>query len=151
MHWTQAALVALLCLSIYTGRQPTVVWLAMVVNLTGTMFLKADPMSVAAVDMVSIVMLLGEGRRARNVALLFVAMQPLYLAHYYLGLQKALVYGVVDLIALVQLGVLGGWDIGLGRAYRLTRGRLLRRDTAAISGGHASVNMAGHSGENRRG
>jgi hypothetical protein len=110
MDWSQLVFTALLLLAIRTGRPKPIVTFAMVGNLAATMLLSLDPLDVAVADLVAVILLVGASARANIVAALFVAMMPVYIMGAALGLQPWVIYTAVDVLAIMQCGVLGGWD-----------------------------------------
>lgn len=113
MDWSQVLYAGLLALALIAGRPPLIIAAALVFDFAATMTLAADPVSVAIVDLIAILMLIGRGARANIIAGLFVIMQPLYIAAHNQWLSHAAAYSIVDLIAYVQLGVAGGMDRGI--------------------------------------
>jgi hypothetical protein len=141
MDPSQFAVTAALALALYTGRPRPIVALAMVGNLFASMALGGQPIALAVADWVSIALLIGEGRRAAVIAALFLVMQPIYVAGHYLGLRHSVIYTLIDVIAFVQLSVLGGWDAGMGRLAGHLRGWRLRRSDPAINGANTASDM----------
>jgi hypothetical protein len=138
MDWSQWLYLGLLALAFSTGRPRRVIVGAMTFNLVATVLLAHDPVSVVVADLLTAGLLIGEGRRANIVALFFVAMQPVYVAGHYLGLNYSVIYALIDVLAYAQLCVIGGWDVGLRRLYRSRSGRHRRADSPTISWDHVS-------------
>jgi hypothetical protein len=115
MDWSQIVYAVILASAIYTGRPAPIIIFAMTGNFLGTMLLAQEPLDVAIVDLVAVILLAGSSRRGNVVAALYVAMIPIYLAGPALGLPPWVVYTAVDVLAILQCGVIGGWDQGLGR------------------------------------
>jgi hypothetical protein len=113
----------------------------MVLDLTCTMALSDSVLAVAAVDIVAATILIGGNKRANVAAALFVAMQPVYIAGYYLGLRDGTVYVLIDLIAYAQCAVLGGWDVGIRRLFRALRRWVHPSPNTAKVWGNAQVNL----------
>lgn len=124
----QAIIAAGLLLALL-GKPPARLWFAVAGNFIVTMILAENPVPVAIADLMTAAIILGVSTRANIVAGLFALMQPIYIAGFALGWPDATTYACIDLLAYVQLGVMGGVDRGMGRAYRFTHGWLysLRR------------------------
>lgn len=142
MHWTQATYLCLLILAIYMGRPIWLIGAVMLGNLTATMAFASDPYAVGAADALSAAILLTSDTRAKIVAMLFSVMIPVYVSAQWLAWPASATYAIIDLIALLQLGVIGGVDRGIGRACRAVAGRRrIPADTQA-HGGHAAISVA---------
>jgi hypothetical protein len=141
MDWSQWLIVGLLVLSCYTGKPKPIVWVAMWGDLVATILLHRDPGEVATADLVAFALLLGS---ANIVAAIFIAMQPIYIAGHYFGLNEGSIYTIIDIMAFVQFAAIGGWDAGLGKLRRSISRRiggtsvsLVYRREAANDLGHA--------------
>lgn len=121
MHWTQALYIGLLCIALWSSwyhRAPPLAGLVMIGNLAATLALAADPVMVGLADAVCASILLYGNLRAKVVAMLFSVMCLIYVSAWAFSWPAATTYTIIDLIAYVQLGVIGGVDRGLGRACR---------------------------------
>ncbi len=115
MHWSQFAYIAALGLALWAGRPARVVVFVMVGNFLAGAFLAADPLDVALVDIGSAVILIGYDVRRNIVAAVFCLMVVMAVAGDAIGLSRAQIYTMVDLLAVVQLLVIGRADGGLRR------------------------------------
>lgn len=140
MDWSQILYLALLVLAIYTGQPNPLIAFAMIFDLVGTMLFAADPFSVAIIDLVAVILLAGEGRRANAIAALFVLAQPVYFLHAF-GLNNAAIYTIVDCIAYLQLFILGRGDVGLARACRYLGSRRRGGNRSVVFRGDAPLDL----------
>jgi hypothetical protein len=119
-EWQVLYLVLIVTASIWCrdGRIAAVMW----ANFICSMALAASFELVATVDLVSICFLIGKRVRRNIIAALFVFMLPIYL----IGTAANQTYAasaVVDLLAYLQLFIMGRGDVGLGNLGRHLRGR----------------------------
>jgi len=145
MHWTQALYIGLLCVALACSwRQPWSALIAavMVGNLVATMTLAPDPIAVGIADAVSAAILLLGNTRARTVAMLFSVMIPVYVSADWLLWPNYATYAIIDLIAYLQLGIVGGLDRGIGRICRAAARRWRGLADPASQGGHAAFGVA---------
>ena len=142
MHWTQALYVGLLVLACYTGKPRPAIMVAMWGDLIATMVLASSPIAVGVADAAAMAVLMMAGRRGLVVAMLFSVMIPVYVAAAWLAWPNEATYAIIDLIAYLQLGVIGGLDRGLRIAFRAFVGRNHGRFRAAKNGGNAGLGVA---------
>lgn len=105
-------------LALCAGNAPLRVWLAMLLNLAATITFAADPYIVAAFDLICAIVLIGAGARAHVVAALFAAMVPFYIVGQFAHWPPSTTYGIVEVVAYLQIAVIGNVDGGIYRAYR---------------------------------
>lgn len=135
MDWSQWLIAGLLALACYTGRPGLLVALVMWANLAASMIFSREPGDVATADLVAVVLLVGT---SNALAFLFVAMQPVYIGGYYFGLSEASIYTIVDVLAICQFVLLGGWHRGVGNLYRrVGRGFAAMGNPLDFGAGHA--------------
>jgi len=122
MAWT-VAYITLLAIALVLGKPTSRVWVVMIANLIGTIVLHDNFLSVGILDLICVVFLLGHDRTQNTLALLFVLMLPVYVAGKYFGWEKSTTYAIVDLLAYIQLWVIGRACFGLSSFNRPPRGR----------------------------
>jgi hypothetical protein len=84
------------------------IWVAMICNFLATMTFADTPTLVGIVDIACAAFLLGAGRQAHIVAFLFACMVPVYwLPTGFPQWSNSATYAIIDVIAYVQLGVIG--------------------------------------------
>lgn len=145
MHWTQAAYICLLLVAIAASWRlhgSAIIAAVMLGNLGATMAMAHDPVAVGVADAASAALLLIGPTRARIVAMLFSVMIPVYVSALVFTWPNSTTYAIIDLIALVQLGVIGGVDRGLGRAARAAGRRGNDAGNTAPDGRYATVGVA---------
>lgn len=145
MHWTQALYIVLLGLALcasWRQRWPALIAAVMVGNLVVTMALASDPIAVGVADAVSAAILLIGNARAWAVAMLFSVMIVVYVSATWLLWPNAATYAIIDLIAYLQLGIVGGMDRGIGRICRSAARRWRGIADPAPQGGHAAFGVA---------
>lgn len=151
MHWTQAVYIGLLLLALASSwRQPWSALIAavMVGNLVATMTLAVPgtgPLQflfVGFADAVCATLLMRGNRRAMKVATLFSVMIPVYVSGWWFSWPDAITYTIIDLVAYVQLGVIGGLDSGIWHRGRAAARRWRLPDDPAPQGGHAAIGVA---------
>lgn len=128
MDWSQWLFVSALVLATYTGRPALNIALPMWGNFLATFFLASTVAHVAVADILAASILAFGSRRAAVIALLFVIMLPVYaLAHFYQWPNSA-TYAIIDLLAYLQLAIMGRWGDGIGILGRLG----VRRDDPSL-------------------
>ena len=143
VDWTQALYIGLLAIALILGKPGWQIAGAMVVDLAGTMAFAPDPIKVAVVDLSVAAWLFGEGqRRATILAGLFITMVTVEGFAVVFKLQNAATYTIVDLLAYVQLGVIGGADRGMGRIVRAGSRRLRGLRLALAFRGQPGIGLA---------
>jgi len=132
------------------GRPPRLIIAVMAGNFAATWYLAADPLAVGVADAASAAVLLWSPNvRNRVIATLFSVMVPFYVSGAAMSLQPSTTYAIIDCIALLQLGVIGGIDRGIGRIRSRLRGR--RNHANSLENGHnPGVSVALVSGGNKR-
>lgn len=146
MHWTQVAYIAALCAALYGGGAPVKVVAVMIGNLAATLTLSGTPMVVGTIDLLCAIVLIGNNMRANIVAVLFALMIPVYVA----GLKTSTTYTIVDVLAYLQLGVIGRVDSGLRNARRFI-GRFNSGSGVSVAqGGHTERGVAMVSRKDKR-
>lgn len=123
MDWSQWLFVSALALATYTGRPSLNIALPMWGNFIATFFLASTVAHVAVADVVAASILVFGSRRAAVIALLFVLMTPVYaMAHFYQW-PNAATYAIIDVLAYLQLAIMGRWGDGMAILGRLGVGR----------------------------
>lgn len=117
MHWTQALFIVLLAAAFYTGRPPLRVMAVMMTNLLGTMTLATTPLAVGVLDLGCAAALAFGSRREAVLCLLFLLMVPIYALDLYFSWPSSTTYAIIDLIAYVQVWVIGNFG-GIWRNVR---------------------------------
>ena len=150
MDGSQAVYTTGLIVALYCGRPHWLIAAAMVFDLAATLALSGNPIAVGTADMICAVALLFAGWRGRVVALIFALMQPVYVAAVALGWNSGTTYAIVDSLAFLQLGVIGGLDTGISSARRwLDRRRGNSANHPLEMGGHSGNGVARISAEGR--
>jgi len=146
----RAILITGFAIAVYTGRPPRLIIAVMVSNFGATWYLAADPLAVGVADAASAAVLLWSPNvRNRVIATLFSVMVPFYVSGAAMSLQPSTTYAIIDCIALLQLGVIGGIDRGIGRIRSRLRG--WRNHANSLENGHnPGVSVALVSGGNKR-
>lgn len=151
MHWTQALYICLLCVALAASwRQPWSALIAavMVGNLAATMAISGaiiGPLQFLAVgfaDAACAALLMRGNRRAMKVAMLFSVMIGVYVSGWGFSWPDATTYTIIDLVAYVQLGVIGGLDSGIWHSVGAAARRWRLPADPAPQGGHAAIGVA---------
>ena len=144
MSGWQAFYIAALTVALSTGRPGFSIVAAMTFDLLASVLFASDPVSVAVADLVAAVILIGHGRRANIIALIFVAMVLLEVIASRLHVENAIIYTVTDVLAFVQCGVIGGADRGVGRICRAIRRRGVAAGYSVAGGRYTRFGLARH-------
>jgi len=122
MHWTQAVYLGLLVAAIAYGRPPRLIIAVMVGNFAATWYLAADPLAVGIVDAASAGVLL-HLRTVQSwfIVTLFSVMIIVYVSGWLWAVPNFATYTIIDLIALLQLGAIGGLGGGISRWFARRR------------------------------
>ena len=123
MDWSQWLFVSALALATYTGRPSLNIALPMWGNFLATFFLAATVAHVAVADIIAASILAFGSRRAAVIALLFVLMLPVYALADFYQWPNAATYAIIDVLAYLQLAIVGRWGDGLAILGRLGVGR----------------------------
>lgn len=107
---------ALLAASCVQWRNPLFI-VAMWANYLATLTLNADMVTVIVFDLLAAALLVMRGARESVVAALFLCMIPIYCLTIFGEWPPATTYGIVEIVAYIQLLVMGRIDGGL-RAIR---------------------------------
>lgn len=118
MDVTQLAYLGALSLAILAGRPRLLVVAVMAGNFVWTASFAESPIDVALADIACAVILIGPDKRQNIVAAIFCLMIPVYVVADAFGLSRAATYTAIDLLAVVQLAVIGHVDGGLRRIGR---------------------------------
>lgn len=133
MDWSQILYLALIILATVYSKDK-VIASVMWANFVCTMALAASPELVATVDLISICLLAGKNARRNIVAAIFVLMTPIYLVGTVLSWGGAATYAIIDVLAYLQLFVMGRGDVGIGNLGRRLRRRRNRRMASVEAG-----------------
>ena len=146
----QAIYISALAVALWCGNPSMRVFFVMACNLIASAAFSNDPMMVALADLVCAAMLINAGLRAHIVAGLFATMVAVEVIGSVAAWQNSTTYAITDLIAYLQLGIIGHVDGGLSRINRAIRNRGVRRVdfyNSVASGRHSGVSVALVSGE----
>jgi len=112
----RAILITGFAIAVYTGRPPRLIIAVMVGNFAATWYLAADPLAVGVADAASAVVLL-HMRTVQSwcIVALFSVMIIVYVSDWLYNVRNFATYTIIDLIAFLQLGVIGGLDGGIRR------------------------------------
>lgn len=142
MHWTQVIYLGLLliCSGAAISRDRWLLVVIMWMNFSGTFALSDVPFAVGTLDISCAAALIAFGSyRERIIAALFVPMVLLYVFEEQLG--RAMLYGIIDIIAYTQMSIMGAG--GFGSTARSIRDALfgMRRpaDSLPLGGGRDSL------------
>jgi len=112
----RAILITGFAIAVYTGRPPRLIIAVMVSNFAATWYLAADPLAVGVADAASAAVLLWSPNvRNRVIATLFSVMIIVYVSDWLWAVPNFATYTIIDCIAFLQLGVIGGLDGGIRR------------------------------------
>lgn len=123
MDWSQWLFVSALALATYTGRPSLNISLPMWGNFIATFFLASTVAHVAVADIIAASILVFGSRRAAVIALLFVLMLPVYALADFYQWPNAATYAIIDLLAYLQLAIMGRWGDGMAILGRFGFGR----------------------------
>ena len=118
----QASFAALILLAVWAGRPPMHVAIIMVANLAASAAIGQQFELIAAVDLLSAVLLIGGGQREIAVAVLFLCMAGATTIASRLHLPPWAVSSGLEFMTALQCGVIGGADRGMGYLARAVRG-----------------------------
>lgn len=158
MDVTQLAYLAALSLAILAGKPRLLVVAVMFGNFIWTASFAESPIDVALADIACAVILIGSDKRQNIVAAIFCLMIPVYVVADAFGLSRAATYTAIDLLAVVQLAVIGhvdgglrrigraAWPVIVGRPYPL-RDTMAARGNASVSSQPVSSERVTHGRE----
>ena len=129
----QASFAVLILLAIWAGRPPLHVAIIMVANLAASAAIGPQFEMIAAIDLLSAVLLIGGGQREIAVAVLFLCMAGTTTIASRLHFPPWAVSSGLEVMTALQCGVIGGADRGLGRLVRSVRGHWAGNLPAALS------------------
>jgi hypothetical protein len=131
MDLSQIAFLSALALACWFGRREPMIGLVVALNCFATIASAGSPLTVAIADLLAIAVLMVGNARSKVVAAFFVAMVPLYPIGLWFDLPKSTIYTIVDVLAYLQLVVVGRGDNGIGRGLRRAY-RLLDRSRVPV-------------------
>jgi hypothetical protein len=142
------AALALACLA---GRRDRLIVSVMLANFAATLTFAATPLTVGVADILCMAVLITGSARARVVAAFFAAMSAIYPLGLWFGLTAPTIYTIVDVLAFLQLVVVGRGDHGvsssrrhLGRLRHRPAVPLVHRNHAPSGSGLAAQADGGH-------
>jgi hypothetical protein len=108
---------AMLTAAIWYGRPSMICGGLMVINLAAGMVVES-PLQLGVVDLVTAILMFGWSRRSDVVAVLLLIAAVLNCSMWAFGFSDYAIYAILDGMAWVQFGALGGVDRGIGNMYR---------------------------------
>ena len=119
----QIVFITALIVALRLGRAHWAICGVMLFNFIGTWQNWNSYLSVGVFDVICATMLLFTTNRGRAVSAIFVLMVPIYVMAHHFMWRPATTYTIVDLLAYLQLGIIGRVDTGISHIYRAAIGR----------------------------